>query len=293
MRIGFVGLGQMGRAMAGRILAAGHEVTVFNRTAERAEPLRARGATVAASPADAARRAEILVTMLADDAALEQVVFGTNGVLSALPRGAIHVGSSTIGVACAQRVAAAHAAAGQRYVSAPVFGRPEAAEAGKLNVIAAGADDAIEEAGPIFAAIGQRTYRFGTEPSGANAVKLAGNFMLGAAIEAMSEAFALVRKSGVDVQAFADAMTSSLFNAPAYQTYARLLLAGSDDAPAFTAALALKDMRLVLAAGDAARVPLPIASLIRDAFVSALARGYGERDISVLGRIAAENAGLR
>jgi 3-hydroxyisobutyrate dehydrogenase-like beta-hydroxyacid dehydrogenase len=278
--------------MAERILAAGHPLTVYNRTAARAEPLAALGATIARTPAEASRDAEAVVTMLADDAALDDVVFGDAGMLGALPRGAVHVGASTISAACAQRLAGAHTAAGQRYVSAPVFGRPEAARAGKLNVVLAGPDDALRAVEPLCSAIGQRTYRFGADPAAANIVKLGGNFLLGAMVEALSEAFTLARKSGIDVQAFSDLLTSSLFDAPAYHTYTRLLLAGGDAEPSFTAALGLKDVRLALAAAETAQVPMPIASVVRDAFVSALARGYGERDLTVLGRVAAENAGL-
>jgi 3-hydroxyisobutyrate dehydrogenase-like beta-hydroxyacid dehydrogenase len=292
MRVGFIGLGRMGSAMAERVLAAGHPLTVYNRTAARAEPLAALGAQVARTPAEAVRGAEAVITMLADDAALEQVVFGADGVLGALPRGAVHFGASTIGAACAQRLTVAHADAGQRYVSGPVFGRPEAARAGKLNVVLAGPDDALRAVEPLCAAIGQRTYRFGSDPQAANVVKLAGNFLLGAMVEALSEAFTLVRKSSIDVQAFSDLLTTSMFDAPAYHTYTRLLLAGRDAEPSFTAALGLKDVRLALAAAEAAQVPMPIASVVHDVFVSALARGYGERDLTVLGRVAAENAGL-
>ncbi len=292
MRVGFVGLGRMGSAMAERVLAAGHALTVYNRTAARAEPLAALGAHVARTPAEAARDADAIITMVADDAALEHVVFAADGVLGALPRGAVHVGASTISPACAARLTRAHGDAGQRYVSAPVFGRPNVARAGKLNVVVAGPDDAVRAVQPLCDAIGQRTYRFGMDPPGANVVKLAGNFLLAAMIEALSEAFTLVRKSGVDRQAFSDLLTTLMFNAPAYHTYTRLLLAGRDADANFSAALGLKDVRLALAAAEAAQVPMPIASVVHDAFVSALARGYGERDLIVLGRLAAENAGL-
>jgi 3-hydroxyisobutyrate dehydrogenase-like beta-hydroxyacid dehydrogenase len=292
MRVAFVGLGQMGSAMAERLLNAGHTLIVYNRTAARAEPLVARGATRAPTPAEAVREADVVFTMLADDASVEHLVFETDGILGALRAGAVHVGSSTVSVACAQRLTVAHGQTGQTYVSAPVFGRPDAARAGNLFIAAAGPDDALDLLQPLFDAMGQRTYRFGATASAANVVKLAGNFMISSTIEALGEAFSLVRKSGVDVQAFAALLTTSSFTGPVHRTYSALLLEGDDDVAGFPARLALKDLRLIIGAAEAVDVPMPFASLVRDAFVSAIARGYAEHDVSVLGRVAAENAGI-
>ncbi|HSY82592.1 MAG TPA: NAD(P)-dependent oxidoreductase [Gemmatimonadaceae bacterium] len=293
MRIGFVGLGRMGVGMAGRLVDAGHSLAVYNRTAQRGEELRERGAVLAETPEAAARGAEVVFTMLADDPAVEHVVFAADGILAAMGNNAVHVSASTISVSLARRLMAAHARAGQRYVSAPVFGRPDAAAAGRLFVVAGGPDDVLAYVQPLFDAIGQRTYRMGADPSNANLVKLSGNFMLFAAIEALAEAFALVRKAGVDVAAFKDLLTSSLFNAPAYHTYGDLLVSANDQNPGFTVPLALKDVRLAIAAAESLRVPMPVASLVHDAFVSAMARGYENRDQAVLGRVAAENAGVK
>jgi 3-hydroxyisobutyrate dehydrogenase-like beta-hydroxyacid dehydrogenase len=293
MRIGFVGLGRMGVGMAGRLVDAGHSLAVYNRTAQRGEELRERGAVLAETPEAAARGAEVVFTMLADDPAVEHVVFAADGILAAMGNNAVHVSASTISVSLARRLMAAHARAGQRYVSAPVFGRPDAAAAGRLFVVAGGPDDVLAYLQPLFDAIGQRTYRMGADPSNANLVKLSGNFMLFAAIEALAEAFALVRKAGVDVAAFKDLLTSSLFNAPAYHTYGDLLVSANDQNPGFTVPLALKDVRLAIAAAESLRVPMPVASLVHDAFVSAMARGYENRDQAVLGRVAAENAGVK
>jgi 3-hydroxyisobutyrate dehydrogenase-like beta-hydroxyacid dehydrogenase len=292
MRIGFIGLGRMGVGMAGRLLDAGHTLAVYNRTAQRGEKLRERGAVLAETPEAAARGAEVVFTMLADDAAVEHVVFAADGILAAMTNKAVHVSASTISVALARRLTDAHARAGHRYVSAPVFGRPDAAAAGKLFVVAAGPAETVAFLQPLFDAIGQRTYRMGADPSGANLVKLSGNFMLFAAIEALAESFALIRKAGVDVTAFKDLLTSSLFNAPVYHTYGDLLASARDDQAGFTVPLALKDVRLAIAAAESLRVPMPVASLVHDAFVSALARGYEQRDQAVLGRVAAENAGV-
>jgi 3-hydroxyisobutyrate dehydrogenase-like beta-hydroxyacid dehydrogenase len=292
MKIAVIGLGQMGEHMAERILAAGHTLTVYNRTTTRAEGLRARGATVAATPGKAAAGAEVVVTMLTDDAAVEQVVFGTDGILPSLGSG-VHVSMSSISVALAQRLVAAHTGRGQRYLSAPVFGRPEAAAAGKLFIVVGGDDSVINSVQPLFDVLGQRTYRAGPDATAANLFKLCGNFMLMSMVEAMAEAFALVRKAGIDPVVFKDIMTSSIFNAPAYHTYGDLLAAEKDDPPGYSLPLALKDVRLALAAADALQVPMPFASTIHDQFITAMARGYEARDQSVLGRIAAENAGIR
>jgi 3-hydroxyisobutyrate dehydrogenase-like beta-hydroxyacid dehydrogenase len=291
MKIAVIGLGQMGEHMAERILDAGHALTVYNRTAARAEALRARGATVAATPAKAAAGAEVVVTMLADDTAVEQVVFGADGILPTLGSG-VHVSMSTIGVAMAQRLVSAHTGRGQRYLSAPVFGRPEAAAAGKLYIVVGGDESIIDSVQPLFDVVGQRTYRVGADATAANLIKLCGNFLLQSMVQAMAEAFALVRKAGIDPARFKDIMTSSLFNAPAYHTYGDLIAAEKDDQGGYTASLALKDNRLALAAADALQVPMPFASTIHDQFITAMARGYERRDQSVLGRIAAENAGI-
>jgi 3-hydroxyisobutyrate dehydrogenase-like beta-hydroxyacid dehydrogenase len=293
MRIGFIGLGRMGVGMAGRLVDAGHTLAVYNRTAQRGEKLRERGAVLAETPEAAARGAEVVFTMLADDPAVEHVVFAADGILAAMDNNAVHVSASTISVSLARRLMAAHARAGQRYVSAPVFGRPDAAAAGRLFVVAGGPDDVVAYLQPLFEAIGQRTYRMSADPSNANLVKLSGNFMLFAAIEALAEAFALVRKAGVDVAAFKDLLTSSLFNAPVYHTYGDLLVSANDQNAGFTVPLALKDVRLAIAAAESLRVPMPVASLVHDAFVSAMARGYENRDQAVLGRVAAENAGIK
>ena len=283
----------MGVGMAGRLVDAGHSLAVYNRTAQRGEELRERGAVLAETPEAAARGAEVVFTMLADDPAVEHVVFAADGILAAMGNNAVHVSASTISVSLARRLMAAHARAGQRYVSAPVFGRPDAAAAGRLFVVAGGPDDVLAYLQPLFDAIGQRTYRMSADPSNANLVKLSGNFMLFAAIEALAESFALVRKAGVDVVAFKDLLTSSLFNAPVYHTYGDLLVTANDQNAGFTVPLALKDVRLAIAAAEALRVPMPVASLVHDAFVSAMARGYENRDQAVLGRVAAENAGVK
>ena len=222
MKIGVIGLGNMGAGMAANLLKAGHEVTVYNRTASKAQALLAQGARYAAQPADACG-GDAVMTMLADDGAVESVVFGDAGMIRSLRPRAIHVSSSTISVALSQKMAGAHAAAGQRFVSAPVFGRPDAAAAGKLFVAVAGAPDAVDESMPLLEAIGQKTFRFGNNPADANLVKLSGNFLISSVIEALGEAMALVGKAGLDQHQYVDFLTSTLFNAPVYKTYGGLI----------------------------------------------------------------------
>ena len=291
MKVGFIGLGQMGSAMAANLLKAGHELTVYNRSRDKAEALAGEGAKVAATVADACG-GEAVFTMLAHDDALSAVVHGDGGVLASLGKGAVHISASTISVAMSERLTKEHAAAGQRFVAAPVFGRPEAAAAAKLFVAAAGAPDAIEAVTPLFEAIGQRTFVLGEEPKAANLVKLSGNFLIASVIESLGEAMALVEKGGVDRHAYLDLLTSTLFNAPVYKTYGGLIADRKFKPAGFTAPLGQKDIRLALAAGEALNVPLPLASLLRDRFLTLLAHGGEELDWSAIGALAAKDAGL-
>lgn len=293
MRIGFIGLGNMGSAMAANLLAAGHEVTAYNRSPGKVAALAERGASPASTVA-AACQGDAVVSMLADDAAVEAVTFGIDGeagIVASLPRGAIHVSSSTISVALAERIGAAHAEAGQRFVSAPVFGRPEAAAAAKLFVVAAGAEDAVRDVRPVFDAVGQRTFELSHDPKVANLVKLSGNFLIASVIESLGEAMALVGKAGVDKQAYLELLTSTLFAAPIYQTYGGLIARDEFEPAGFAAHLGLKDVRLALAAGEELEVPLPIASLLRDRFLTLLAGGGRDLDWSAVGALAAWEAG--
>lgn len=292
MRVGFIGLGQMGSSMASNLLKAGHEVTVYNRSRDKAESLAEQGAKVAASVGDACQ-GEAVFTMLANDDALSTVVHGENGVLASLPKNAIHISSSTISVVLSERLAKEHAAAGQRYVAAPVFGRPEAAAAAKLFIAAAGAPDAVEAVRPLFDAIGQRTFVIAEKPEAANLVKLSGNFMIASVIESLGEAMALVEKGGVDRHQYLDLLTSTLFGAPIYKTYGGLIADRKFQPAGFAAPLGLKDIRLVLAAGEALNAPLPLASLLRDRFLNLLAHGGEDLDWSAIGGLPAKDAGLK
>ncbi len=290
MNIAFIGLGNMGLPMAANLIKAGHKLTAYNRTRSRAENL--KGAQVAATPGEAAAAAEVAITMLADDHAVESVVFGKGNMLDSLPADAVHVSMSTISVALSRRLASAHAERKQHYVSAPVFGRPEAAEAAKLFVVAAGATAQVERCKPLFEVMGQKTFIASEEPSGANLMKLTGNFLITAVIEGLAESFALVRKSGLDVNQFVEVLTNSLFNAPIYKTYGSII-AGEKFQPAgFKVPLGMKDNRLLLAAAEAVSVPMPVASLVRDRFIAAMAEGLEESDWSSIAKISAREAGL-
>lgn len=290
MRIGFIGLGNMGSGMAANLLSAGHDVGVFNRSPGKAAALTERGA-IAAPTIAAVCDAEVVVTMLADDTAVEAVSFGAGGIIESLAAGAVHVSASTISVALAERLTAAHADAAQAFVSAPVFGRPEAAAAAKLFVVAAGPADQITSLQPVFEALGQRTFAVSDEPKIANLVKLSGNFLIASVIESLGEAMALVGKAGVNRQAFLELLTSTLFDAPAYRVYGGLLADEQFEPAGFAAHLGLKDARLMLAAGEQLEVPLPVASLIRDRFLTLLAGGGRDLDWAALGAVATWEAG--
>lgn len=281
----------MGSGMARNVLRAGHTLSVFNRSREKAESLARDGARVASSPADACRDADAVLTMLADDHAVEEVVFGGSGILGALRNDRIHVSHSTISTALARRLDAEHETKAQGYVSAPVFGRPEAAESKRLLVVAGGEDKLIERCRPLFDAVGRQAFVAGSEAWQANALKLCGNFMIASMLESFGEALATLRKAGVTPSVFLDAM-NALFGSPVYANYGRVIVEEKFDPAGFTLRLGLKDMRLLLQTAEECAAPMPVASAIRDHLVSGLALGQGEMDWSSVARVSARNAGL-
>lgn len=291
MDVGFIGLGQMGTGMATNLLTAGHHVTVYNRTPAKADVLIAQGAQRAATIEDACR-GDAVITMLANDAAVESAVFGPGGVISSLPVGALHISSSTISVALSQRLTEKHAEMGHQFVAAPVFGRPDAAAAGRLFIVAGGGAAAVARATPLLDAMGQRTYKVSEAPRAANLVKLSGNFLSASVIESLGEALALVAKGGVDKNLYLEVMTSSLFGAPVYKTYGGLIASEQFQPAGFAAPLGQKDIRLLLAAAEDLRVPMPVASLLRDRFLALFAHGGEQLDWSAIGGLAAADAGL-
>ncbi|WP_395666716.1 NAD(P)-dependent oxidoreductase [Methylocella sp.] len=292
MRVAFLGLGRMGSAMAGLLLRHGFAVTVWNRSPGACAPLAAAGARTAATPAEAARGAGAVFTMLADDAALRAVALGADGLAEGLDEGAVHVSMSTISVALSAELAAAHAARGQGYAAAPVFGRPEAAAAQKLFVAAAGPPETLERVRPALEAMSQRVFVMGEAAPDANLVKLSGNFLITCVIEGLAEVFALAQKGGVEPRKLYELFTETLFAAPVYKTYGALILDDAVSPPGFALPLGLKDNRLLLQAGEALAAPLPFASILRDRFLASLAAGEAGLDWSAIARRAAEDAGV-
>jgi 3-hydroxyisobutyrate dehydrogenase-like beta-hydroxyacid dehydrogenase len=291
MDLGLIGLGMMGRAMARNLLRAGHRLTVYNRTRSRAEELRSEGALIAETAAEACRGAAV-ITCLADDGAVESIVFGEEGVAGALAAGGVHISMSTLSLAFVTRLAHAHREAGQRFLAAPVFGRPDTAAAARLLIIAAGDPEAIAQCRPIFDALGQRTIAVGTEPAAATMVKLVGNFLLISAVESLGEAAALLRKSGVDPQVCLETLINTLFASPVYQNYGRLMLQQQYD-PGFRLALGLKDIGLALAAAEISGAPLPVARLLRERLLQAIERGHQDKDLAALALLSVEDAGMQ
>jgi 3-hydroxyisobutyrate dehydrogenase-like beta-hydroxyacid dehydrogenase len=290
MKIGFIGLGRMGMRMATNLVSAGHDLTVFNRSPGRSASLVVLGAHEAVHLAEACGGSAV-ISMLANDEAATDITLAKGGIIDYLPKGAIHVSMSTISVELSKRLTEAHAKAGQRYVAAPVFGRPDMAAAAKLFIVAAGDPAAVDACQPLFGALGQKTTVIGTEPSAANLVKLSGNFLLASAIEALGEAVALVGKAGIDPRAYIEFLTSTVFNVPAYKTYGALIAQRKFEPAGFAAPLGYKDIRLTLAAAESLRVPMPLGSLLHDRFLRLLAQGGENLDWSAIGGLAYQDAG--
>jgi 3-hydroxyisobutyrate dehydrogenase-like beta-hydroxyacid dehydrogenase len=292
MKIGFIGLGNMGAAIAAHLVAARHDVAVWNRSAGKARPLTESGAELASSPKAAATGRDIVFTMLADDAALEAVLDGDHGLYAGLSTGALHVSMSTIAVATADRIAAAHRARGQRLLCAPVFGRPAAAAAAKLFVVAAGDPADLQSASPLFGLISQRVFYLGKTPSAASLMKLCGNFMILSTIEALGEAMALAEKGGIERQQLLEVLTGTLFDAPVFRTYGAILAEGKFKPAGFAAPLGLKDMRLVGQSAETLAVPMPLLSLLRDHLLQVIAQEGKDIDWSAIAQAIKRNAGL-
>lgn len=292
MKVGFIGVGRMGQAMARRILEAGHDLAVYNRTTDKTKALAAAGARVVGSIAEAARYGAAVYTMLADDAALEDVAGQKNGLLQSLPKGGIHICAGTHGVGIIRKLNVAHADAGQVLLAAPMLGRPEAVASGQAGIVIAGPSASLDRCRPLFEAIGRRAFEAGVDPAAATAIKIANNFVLGCAIEAMGEGFSLVRKYGVAPQVFHEVMTDGLFAAPAYKVYGKIIVDESYDRVGQMAVLGLKDANLALAAGEAVGVPLPSANVWRDRLIGAVAHGDGGKDWAVMALEQARASGL-
>lgn len=291
--VGFIGLGNMGEPMAANLLNAGFRVRIYNRTAAKAASLVQKGAELVSSPAEVATPGGIVMTMLADDHAVEEVSTASPSFLDKLGSGGIHISCSTILPATARRLGELHAKRGIQYLGTPVFGRPDAAAAKKLWVCISGDPAAKKRVEPVLAAIGQGTFDFGTDPGGANVAKLCGNFLIAAAIEALGEALTLAEKNGLSPADVANLFGKTLFPCPVYQGYGKLIAAKKFEPAAFRLVLGLKDVNHVLETAEESAVPMPIASLLHDRLLSEVAKGRGDRDWSSMAAGVAESAGLK
>lgn len=291
MNIAFIGLGQMGQAIAQNLLKGNHSLTVFNRSRDKAESLLQSGAHWADTPAGAAKGADVVFTMVSDDAALLDVTLGDNGFLATLPEGAIHVSCSTIAPETSRRLAAEHARRKTAYVASPVFGKPEAAQAAKLWICTSGDGVAKETIRPLLDGIGQGVYDFGEEVGAANIVKLSGNFMIACAIEAMAEAFTLGEKNGVDRKAMWELFSNTLFAAPVYKNYGKMIAEEVYEPVGASPALIRKDMRLVLEAAQQSLVPMPFGNIVFQQLTATVAKGVENIDWAGFAGEVSENAG--
>jgi len=292
MKIGFLGLGQMGVPMAMRLLAAGHELSVWNRTETRADPLLREGAVLAGTPAEAELGAEAVITMLLDDAAYERVLFGDNGLMDALSPGAIHISCSTISVALSERLTAEHARRGHRFVAAPVFGRPNVAEAGRLWIVAAGADEAIECVRPLFGPLSRGVTVVGREPRQAHAVKLGGNFLICAMIYSLSESFVYAEGQGIAPEVFLETVNNALFQSPFYEAYGKVMLHPPEN-PGATMGLGAKDLGLLRQAAAARHTRLSLADDLAEIFAEAQQTGLASEDWAIGQYRMAQRRGAR
>lgn len=291
-RIGFIGLGHMGQAMASNLIAAGYALCVYNRTPSKAAALVAQGAKLVGQPSQTAESGGVVITMLSDDQALQSVMSGENGLLERLGPNGVHVSMSTISPALARRLAEHHREYQVSYLAAPVFGRPEAAAERKLWICLSGQGIAKRRVHSILTTMGQGIFDFGDEPGAANVVKLTGNFLLASMMEALAEALTLGEKNGIDRTALADLFSETLFACPAYRLYGEAIAQGRYQPPGFTVSLGLKDLNLVLETAAMSTMPMPLASLLHDRFLATIAKGRGNLDWAAVALGVAEDAGL-
>lgn len=280
MRIGFIGLGQMGTAMALRLLAAGHELAVWNRSEGRTKPLLREGAIAAGTPAEAELGADVVITMLFDDAAHEEVFFGAYRLIDELSPGTLHVSCSTISVAMSERLTAEHAKRGVEFVAAPVFGRPNIAADGKLWIVVAGAEEAVAKARPVLEPMSRGISVVGKEPKQAHALKLGGNFLISAMIHSLSEAFVYAAGQGIEPETFLETVNSALFQSPFYAGYGNVMLHPPEQ-PGATIELGAKDMRLLREAAASGKTRLSLADEMAEIFAEAKKAGLGNEDWAV------------
>jgi 3-hydroxyisobutyrate dehydrogenase-like beta-hydroxyacid dehydrogenase len=292
-KIGFIGLGNMGINMAKNLIGAGYHLQVYNRTISKTKELDQAAITTCKTPADAADSVEIIITMLSEDEVLKETVLGEDGILKKLPKNSLHISMSTISPGTSQQLAKHHQSAGSNYLAAPVFGRPEAAAAKKLWICVSGDQRSKEIAKPVLDCLGQGIFDFGEDAGGANVVKIAGNFMIMASLEMMAEAFTLAEKSGLDRLKVAEFFGSTLFSAPIYQNYGKLIANKQYEPVGFKAKLGYKDARLAFKLSQQTETPMPAATAVHNRLLAAVAKGWGERDwVEGFGRGVSEDAGV-
>jgi 3-hydroxyisobutyrate dehydrogenase-like beta-hydroxyacid dehydrogenase len=293
MKVGFIGLGRMGKGMAHRVMSGGHDLAVYDVAAQATKDLAAAGAKVASSVADVCKDREVVITMLAEDAHVHDVAFSSNGMIASLPAGSIHMASGTYGIGTIRALEAAHTKAGQTLVAVPVLGRPDLAAAGQIGLVPAGPPDALKRCEPLFQVMGRRTFYAGPKPESASAIKLANNAVLGCAITAMGEAFSLARKYGVEAKVLYDVMTEGLFaGAIAYVGYGKTMVDGTYDRVGSPVWIGFKDAGLIAAASQIARVPMPSHDVYMERLLGAIAHGDGDMDQAVLAREQGRASGL-
>jgi 3-hydroxyisobutyrate dehydrogenase-like beta-hydroxyacid dehydrogenase len=290
MQVGFIGVGRMGKAMARNLMKAGHRVLAWDVSQASLDEIKRDGAAVAGSAREAFA-GDAVISMLPNDAAM-RATFISGGVLPAGGKAPIHVNMATASLACADELTTAHAAKGVPYLSACVYGRPEMAAERNLNILAAGDPEVIQKVQPLFDAIGKKTWQLGTDPRNSNIAKIAGNLMVACILEAMGEAAALARAHKMDPNTVLDVVVGSIFDVPIYRIYSKMIANGPFEPPGFDLMLGLKDAKLALEAGEAANVPLPFASVLRDNYLDAIAHGDAGKDWSAISRVTARRAGL-
>ncbi len=292
MKIGFIGLGRMGHAIAGRLKTAGLDLIVYDRSPERMQEFAAAGTKIAASVKQACDDRDLVITMLPDDAALEQVALDPGGICESLPAGRIHMIMGTHGPAAVRACAERHEREGQLTINTPVLGRPDIAAAGQLGIVIGGPEDVVHRCKSVIDAVARRVFKAGDRPEHSAIVKLANSLVLACAIEAMGEGFSLVRKYGVDAKVLYEVMTEGLFAAPAYKGYGKLIADEDYAKVGFTVDLGLKEVRLILSAADKQHVPLPALHVLHDRLLSLVAHANGGKDWAFIAHEQARTAGL-
>ena len=292
-KIGFIGLGNMGINMAKNLISEGYHLQVYNRTISKADELGQASVTKCNTPAEAADGVSIVITMVSEDEVLKETVLGEDGILGKMPAGSLHISMSTVSPETSQQLAKSHQGAGSRFLAAPVFGRPEAAAAKKLFICVSGDQSAKETAKPVLDCLGQGIFDFGEDAGGANVVKIAGNFMIMASLEIMAEAFTLAEKNGLDRLKVAEFFGSTIFNAPIYQNYGKLIAKKQYQPVGFKARLGYKDARLAFKLSQSSETPMPVATAVHNRLLAAVAKGWGDTDwVEGVGRGVSEDAGL-